>query len=146
MGGKNRFRGDEWFNNKVRTRTLSALRQRNEEFKKEYAKASEEKFVAYMRKCAERLGHTPHKVEVIGADYINRYFGNWGRVIVAAKLPPVSSTPPKLEHCEIYKQEFRRQARLFQKERAEKKGSKQNARQQRAECNRGAQQAGAAGD
>ncbi len=121
MGGKNRFRGDEWFNNKVRARTLSALQQRNEDFKKEYAKAGEEELVAYMRKCAERIGHTPHKIEVIGADHINRYFGNWGRVIVAAKLPPVSSTPPKLEHCDIYKQEFRRQARLFQIERKRKK-------------------------
>lgn len=122
--GKSRFRGDIWFDEKVAERTREALAQLNRKFEREHEEDSDEALIAYICAYADRLGHTPHKQEVIGAGYISDRFGGWGKVIVAAKLPPTSTSPPLPERCEIYKEEFRRQTRLFKAERALKKQKK----------------------
>lgn len=127
---KNCFRGDMWFVSRVAERTKAAMVKLNEEFEREHRDDTPEKLIEYIKDCAARLKHTPHKVEVIGAEYISGRFGGWGKVIVAAKLPPTPSTPPSPERCAIYKEEFKRQAQLFRQERkavadAKKQGEKQ---------------------
>ena len=112
------FKGDVWFNEKVAARTRQALARLNDEYEASLCDETDESILEYVRECAEKLKCTPHKEEVIGGEYIAQRFGGWGRVIVAAKLPPTcTSTPPAPEKCAIYKEEFRRQARLFKRER-----------------------------
>lgn len=116
-----RFQGDVWFNKKVGGRTREALVHMDEKFAQEHVDDSDKALVEYVREYAARLGHTPHKQEVIGSKFIGERFGGWGKVIVAAKLPPTPAEPPVLERCAIYKDEFRRQAKLFKAERNSKK-------------------------
>lgn len=115
------FRGDVWFYKKVSGRTLEALACMNRKFAQEHSEDSNEALVEYVRAYADQLGHTPHKQEVIGSKFIGERFGGWGKVIVAANLPPTPPDPPTLERCQIYQDEFRRQARLFKAERDHKK-------------------------
>lgn len=119
--GKNSFSGDKWFNEKVEARTKKSLTQLEKIFRQEHAMDSDEELLEYVRKCAEELEHTPHPIEVLGGKYIAQRFGDWGRVIVAAKLPPTRAAAPALERCDIYKKEFKLQSRLFKKEREEEK-------------------------
>ena len=116
-----RFQGDVWFNKKVGGRTQEALVHRSKVFEQEHSEDSDEELIEYVRKCAQSIGHTPYKHEVVGAKFISDRFGGWGKVIVAAKLPPTPPDPPTLERCTIYKDEFRRQAKLFKAERNKSK-------------------------
>lgn len=93
----------------------------NKEFELEHSGDSDEELLSYVRQCEEKLKHTPQQTELIGGRYIAGRFGGWGKVIAAAKLPPAFTTPPALEHCEIYKNEFRRQARIFKRKREEER-------------------------
>ena len=94
---------------------------RSKVFGQEHVDDSDEALIEYVRECARSIGHTPGKHEVIGAKFISERFGGWGKVIVAANLPPTPPDPPTLERCQIYRDEFRRQARLFKAERDHKK-------------------------
>lgn len=130
--GKNSFNGDKWFNEKVEARTKKSLAQLEKMFRQEHAMDSDEELLEYVRKCAEELEHTPHPIEVLGGKYITQRFGDWGRVIVAAKLPPTSAAAPALKRCDIYKKEFKLQSRLFKKEREAEKVRRAEEQRQNA--------------
>ena len=48
---------------------------------------TDEALLAYLRRCADNLGHTPSMREVLGGLYISKRFGNWGVAIHEAGLP-----------------------------------------------------------
>lgn len=121
---KNYFRGDVWFNKKVDARTRAALQEKEAEFKQTHKYATDEQLLDYVRAFAEKHGCTPNHDEIIGGSFIARRWGDWNAVVTAAGLPNPSGKSPILEKRDIYKQEFKRQALLFQQERREQKKQK----------------------
>lgn len=115
-----RFHGDQWFNKKTEGRTKEALRKRNAEFAREHSGTSDEELLEYVREQAGRLGFTPNAGEIIGGEYISSRFGGWNSVVALAGLRAPKGQPP-ITKRQIYKEEFKRQARLFKKEREAQK-------------------------
>lgn len=104
------FRGDEWFNRKVGMRTREALDRQNAQFAVDHGTDSEESLLTYVRQAAKCLGHTPNAGELIGGAYIAARLGGWEKVVAAAGLRE-PGMQPVLTNRQIYKEEFRRQAR-----------------------------------
>lgn len=48
---------------------------------------TDEQLLAYLRQCAERLGHSPVKAEVEGGNYIAKRFVTWPLALQLAELP-----------------------------------------------------------
>lgn len=115
-----RFRGDQWFDKKVHARTTAALQAQNAQFLLEHDRDNKEELLNYVRLCAVELGHTPNKDEIIGGKYVASRLGGWENVLTRLGLPQPPSLPEPTKR-EIYKQEFKRQAKLFQGERREAK-------------------------
>jgi hypothetical protein len=124
------FQGDQWFNKKVEGRTREALAQRNGAFAREHKAGSKEALLDYVRSEAARLWFTPNAVEIIGGTYIASRFGGWYQAVTAAGLRPPGRAA-QFTNRKIYKEEFKRQARLFKQER-------ETAREQRRNANRAA--------
>lgn len=120
----NYFRGDVWFDKKVDARTRAALQEKEAEFKQTHKYATDEQLLDYVRAFAEKHGYTPNCDEIIGGVFIARRWGDWMAVVAAAGLPKPSGKSPIMKKRDIYKQEFKRQARLFKQERREKKKPK----------------------
>lgn len=123
--GKNCFRGDEWFNAKVARRTYDAIPQMHRQFAMSHTNASDEELLEYVRQQAALMGCTPNACEIIGGAFIAARFGSWQSVVSAAGLARPGDAAP-LEKRYIYKQEFKRQARLLQQEREAKKEARQS--------------------
>ena len=121
---KNYFRGDVWFDKKVDARTRAALQETEAEFKHTHKNATDEQLLDYVRTFAEKHGYTPNCDEIIGGFFIAMRWGDWMAVVAAAGLPKPCGKSPIMKKRDIYKQEFKRQARLFQQERREKKKPK----------------------
>ena len=133
MGKRERplyFHGDQWFNKKVEGRTREALSRCNSEFCAAHRADSDEALLCYVRGEAVRLGFTPNAVEIIGGAYIASRFGGWAKVVAAAGLRPPGRAA-EFTKRKIYKEEFKRQAKLFKQER-------EVAREQRRNANRAA--------
>ena len=120
----NYFRGDVWFDKKVDAHTRAALQEKEAEFKQTHKYATDEQLLDYVRAFAEKHGYTPNCDEIIGGAFIARRWGDWMAVVTAAGLPKPSGKSPIMKKRDIYKQEFKRQARLFQQERREQKRQK----------------------
>lgn len=118
-----RFQGDVWFDQQVEKRTKLALHQKQIVFAKEHKEDSNEQLLTYVRQAAEELGFTPNAGEMIGGEYISSRFGSWDQVVHAAGLPPQGELRD-IKKRQIYKEEFKRQAALFKKERREQKEEK----------------------
>lgn len=75
-------------------RTAAALKQ-HEAFAVERRGASREELIAYVRQYAEKLGHTPDPVEVVGSPFIASYFeGGWSHTPEQTPDPePVPDAP-----------------------------------------------------
>lgn len=139
------FRGDEWFNRKVGMRTREALDRQNAQFAVDHGTDSEESLLTYVRQAAKCLGHTPNAGELIGGAYIAARLGGWEKVVAAAGLRE-PGMQPVLTNRQIYKEEFRRQARLFQQERRVQKAERLRARQARSAAAQAEKMARAARD
>lgn len=55
---------------------------------------TDEELLAYLRKCAEALGHVPYSYEVEGGKYISQRLGGWGMAIYRAGLPELKGVKP----------------------------------------------------
>ena len=130
QGGKrNYFRGDIWFQEKVGARTKASLEQQEKQFSVDHKNDTDEQLLAYLRDFTAKMGHTPNPGEIIGGQYLFRRFGDWENAVRAAGLPkPGKKAQPT--HRLIYKEEFKRQAILFQKERAVDREERQAKRQE----------------
>ena len=114
------FKGDQWFRQKVVGRTKEELRRRSAQFAQEHSGASDEELLDYVRGEAEQLGCTPNAGEIIGGGFISARFDGWKNVVAAAGLAPPKRQKP-ITKRQIFKDEFKRQAKLFSRERSEAK-------------------------
>ena len=118
------FKGDQWFRQKVIGRTKEELRRRSAQFAREHGGASDEQLLDYVRGEAARLGCTPNAGEIIGGGFISARFGGWRNVVAAAGLAPPKRQKPVTSR-QIFKDEFKRQAKLFSRERSEAQAASQ---------------------
>ena len=132
----NRVNPDQILKRQLERRTAAALKL-HKAFAQERRGASREELIAYVRQCAEKLGHTPYPVEVAGSPFIAGCFGGgWSHVLRAAGLPPL---PEYIGTVGADRgAEYRRQLQLHRRIKAEKRARKE-ARQkekQAAKANR----------
>lgn len=123
------FRGDVWFNKHVDRRTREALTKQHKEFAQIHRSDTNTQLLTYVRKCAAEFGFTPSQEEIIGGGFIASRFGNWQAVVHAAGLPPPRKAQ-MMKNRIIYKQEFKRQTRLFKKDRLAEREAKFLAKQE----------------
>lgn len=128
-GKRNYFRGDIWFHEKVSARTKASLEQQEKQFAVDHKDDTDEQLLIYLREFTAKLGHTPNPGEIIGGQYLHRRFGNWENAVNAAGLlQPGKKAQPT--NRMIYKEEYKRQAALFQQERADSREERQAKRQE----------------
>ena len=125
------FSGDAWFRQQVHTRVKQALAKQEETFAREHGNDTDEQLLNILRCFAEKLGHVPQSGEMIGGKYITCRFGTWEHAVDAAELPRPGSMP-KLQRRLIYRNEYKKQAALFQQERRATADEKRLASKERA--------------
>lgn len=80
------------------------MAERDREWAIEHETDTDAELLCYLRDCAEALGHTPVRREVLGSTYIGQRFGNWGVALHYAQLPlPRGMKPPKQTALDAYK-------------------------------------------
>ena len=67
---------------------------------------TDQQLLAYLRQCAERLGHSPVKAEVEGGAYIAKRFVTWPLALQLAGLPlPKGMKPPGNRDINAYRRQ-----------------------------------------
>ena len=112
--------GGDWYKNQLHLRTTESLTKQHEEFELQNVMTSDAELLEYVRACSEELRETPNSNEVIGGAYIERRFGGWDKVVSAAKLLGPARILP-VEKTQIYKKEYKRQEKLFRKNKQQEK-------------------------
>ena len=84
------------------------LKEKDEQFIKTHRSDTDEQLLAYLRGCAEKLGHSPVSMEVYGQALLRERFGGWKQALERAGLPLPASQPKNLKSCAIYKEELAR--------------------------------------
>ena len=125
------FDAQEYVHRLLQQKTNTALRQKNTQFQNEHAHDTKLQLLAYVRQCAEELGHTPHKEEIIGGAFIAYRFDTWSRVIAEAGLPPMGKLP-SLTQRKIYQDEMRCQSAAYHNEKADRKAVRAAERAERS--------------
>lgn len=79
------------------------LAYKNIEFILAHQNDTLEELSAYLKDCAQELGHIPARVEVIGGDLIEYRFDSWERAIRSFYSGKITTakTPPKFENRKI---------------------------------------------
>ena len=78
----------------------------------EHAQDTDEQILDYVRKCAAELGQTPRMKEVVGGEFIRKWFGSWALVCTLAELPlPPELKPPKKKEMLQYISSRKNQAK-----------------------------------
>ena len=131
-GKRNYFKGEQWFQAKVNTRVRAALVEKEAQFAIDHKNDTDEELLEYVCAFAKKLGRTPNASEIIGGQYIYRRFGRWENVVSRARLPVPWKAPAPTNRL-IFKEEYKRQAALFQQERRD---SKEERKKQNQEASR----------
>ena len=103
-----------------------ALEAQEQEFIRNRSDDSEEQLLAYLRFCAQLLGHSPWPREIVGGSWMEERFGSWDAALTKANLPQ-PTTPDKPSCFARYYQETERQKLAYR----EKKAAKKQRAQQR---------------
>ena len=97
-----------------------ALEAQELEFAQNRGNDSDDQLLAYLRFCAQLLGHTPWPREIVGGGLIEKRFASWEAALASANLPnPI--TPDKLSQFVRYTEETQRQKVLYREKKAAKK-------------------------
>ena len=104
-----RFDGIAWYKRLMDRHTREAIRAKNEVFARDNADSPEPQLLEYVRICARELGHTPHRNELVGGDWIAERLGGWQEVCRRAELPQPGAGVP-LEKTRLYRIEYMEQA------------------------------------
>lgn len=116
--------------NAVITRMVNeGLGKKEEAFAFIYSNATDEELLAYLRKCASELGHSPWPKEIVGWIYITERFGDWKTALHKAHLPN-PKTPNHPMSFQLVMEEYEIQKQIYRKNKADKNAK---AAQRRAE-------------
>ena len=97
-----------------------ALAQKEADFEQEYANASDEEVLDYLRQKAKELDHTPWPKEIVGWQYITVRFGGWLEAVSKAELS-MMRTPNTPSKFQLYLDEVETQKKAYRVKRTEKK-------------------------
>ena len=100
--------------------TNEAMEAQEQEFIRNRSKDSDEQLLAYLRFCAQLLGHTPWPREIVGGSLLETRFGSWEAALIRAKLPR-TTTPDKCTCFVRYQEETQRQKQLYREKKIAKK-------------------------
>lgn len=106
-----------------------ALEAKEAGFNQRHANDSDEELLAYLRRCAIQLRHTPWPREIAGGKLLLERFGTWENAVQQANLLPMS-TKDRTQDFKRYQQEIRTQKKIY---REKKQAKKQRAAQREAE-------------
>ena len=130
----NRVTPDQILKRQLERRTAAALKQ-HKAFAQEHRGASREELIAYVRQCAEKLGHTPYPVEVVGSPFIASCFRSWSSMLRAAGLPPL---PEPIGWVSGDRgAEYKRQLQLHRRIKAEKRAHREARQKERQAAKEG---------
>lgn len=122
------YKIQDWINVKVTERTHAALKEKHKQFALDHADDTKEELISYVIDCANILGHSPCKDEVIGGGYIAFRFGGWVKVIIEANLPmPKQSSKP--ERMRIFQEEYKVQMKCLKQEIEDSREARREQRQ-----------------
>ena len=124
--------GGDWYKSQLLLKTVESLAKQHEEFGIHHAVTTNTELLEYVRACSKELGETPGSNEVIGGAYIESRFGGWDQVVAAANLPAPGRTL-SAEKTQIYKKEYKRQEKLFRKNKQQEKADAKALRRKKDE-------------
>lgn len=77
--------------------------QIEESFARMHTEDTDDQLLTYLQQCANDLGRTPYKKEVIGSELIRERFGSWTVALIVADLElPKDVKPPKMRELLAY--------------------------------------------
>lgn len=124
------FDARQYVNDMLERNTNATLKQKDAQFAKEHAHATDDELLVYLKRCAQELGRHPHVNEVIGGKFIVARFGSWINAMGQAGLLPLS-LQCKPNARSIYRKELKIQAALYRKEKRERKQTRINLQKQK---------------
>ena len=104
----------------IRRMVREAIETQEREFAGSRSADSDGQLLAYLRQCADRLGHTPWPREIVGGNLIGQRFGSWKNALRKAELPE-PTTPDKQTAFARYQEEVERQKTLYREKKAAKR-------------------------
>lgn len=104
----------------IRRMVTEALQAQDNSFALEHETDTDEQLTAYLKECAQMLGHSPWPREITGGEMIRERFGSWDDVLKKAGLPnPITAN--KLTLFARYQKEVARQKLVYRQKKAMKK-------------------------
>ena len=97
-----------------------ALLKQEKVFAEEHGADNEEQLLAYVRSCADRLGHTPWPREIAGGSFLLHRFITWDNVLKKADLIP-PSLPDKMTCFARFTEETERQKQIYREQKTRKR-------------------------
>ena len=104
----------------IRRMVSESLQAQEQQFAREHENDTEDQLLAYVRECAENLGHSPWPREILGSETILRRLGSWDQVLRQAKLPQ-PTTANKTSAFSRYNDEVQQQKLVYRQKKALKK-------------------------
>ena len=98
-----------------------SLMQQETQFAETHKNDTDEELLAYLRKCASELGHSPYRKELVGGTYIEDRFGSWEKALIKAGISRHHTTPGKVSTFQLVIDETNRQKVIYRKRKKEKK-------------------------
>lgn len=95
------------------SRTKAALEKSEARFPEKHAGDTDGQLLEYLKSCADKIGRSPNRCEVVGGRYIAQRFGSWEAALERLGLPEPCPAPLP-EHRLIFREEARRQQKILQ--------------------------------
>lgn len=103
---------NNYYDATIRRMVQESIERKNEEFAQAHGGDTDGELLAYLKETTQKLDHSPHPREILGAELICRRFGSWESALVLAELP-LPSTPDKISAFQLWIDEEAEQKRIY---------------------------------
>ena len=122
-------------------RTLVSLSKQNVAFVLEHQNDTWQELSQYLARCQAALG-APARTEVIGGDFIELRFGNWGKALASIGIRGGGRlSTPSVENTTLFRDEYDRQRTADKRAKREKKAANKELLRQEKSARKAAKQA-----
>ena len=123
-------------------RTLVSLSKQNVAFVLEHQNDTWQELSQYLARCQAALGRAPARTEVIGGDFIELRFGNWGKALASIGIRGGGRlSTPSVENTKLFRDEYDRQRTADKRSKREKKAANKELLRQEKSARKAAKQA-----